>query len=684
MSCKKCEARVKMVVAIAVIALFTGGWNDGSAPAFSHNWREKPGRDNTSFWAHKGGSLPENPSLELEDGEHGFALTPDEQPRSLLVIDVEKSGRISIPDIGVVSDEVVTKEVKERVDKYGTDFPCLIRADKETPHNCVRKVMCLCAEGGMWKFSFIAGLPPSEDGRRSGFSKLNVSLPSPDDLPQEDEEPVELEPPPAEVEPPPDQDMPDIQLDMPTVSLVETTDVAPASNEPVTMKPATVDATLNIKSPVKLKSVVGTARGAGVRGNFLKGGALYGDANTERAVLKALRWLKATQITDEKSPDYGTWGTKPELGLTKGMDKAAGAGFAVLTFLAHGETPVSKEFGPTVEKAVNYLINNVYVVKGKDGKEAKDPNDLTPYVKMRGASGSEYGFLIGTYALCEAYAMTQNPNARAAAEKALARIISGQTPTGGWNYNLARVTKFGAPDDISYGGWALQALKAGKMAGIHLPGMEECIKKAVKCLKTRNYSEKAGFVYRATTNHKAGGGGLAGTGCLAMQLLGYAKEREVANALRVMADWQPSLDKEYPYVKNGTRHNPQYYCYYATQCKYQAGMARNATPANFALWKKWNAEMKALYPKAIITVMDQKTNQPYTIPDANGRPREIGHWVNQDHYNYDVMGTCLAALQLMVYYRYLPATMLRAAEVEVDVAPLSKDKTDEVNVEIDI
>ena len=113
-------------------------------------------------------------------------------------------------------------------------------------------------------------------------------------------------------------------------------------------------------------------------------------------------------------------------------------------------------------------------------------------------------------------------------------------------------------------------------------------------------------------------------------------------------------------------------------------MAKNATPANLTLWKKWNAEMKALYPKAIITVMDQKTNQPYTIEDANGKPREIGHWVNGDSFSYDVMATCLAALQLMVYYRYLPTTQLKATEVEADVESLSKDKTGEINVSIDI
>ena len=510
----------------------------------------------------------------------------------------------------------------------------------------------------------------------SGTGKKAVEL----EIVQAEQQEEELEEPetPPESEPPPETDI-EVQVDTPSISapseMPQTSAPAPTA-EPQSVKVASVDAMLNIKSPVTMKNVMGVSRGAGVRGTFTRGGASYGDAATEAAVMKALRWLKATQAPD------GSWGTKPEFGLKKGMDKAAGAGFAILTFLAHGETPTSKEFGPTVQKALDYLIKSVYVVKGKDGKPAKDPNGNTPYIRMSGATGTEYGFLIGTYALCEAYGMTKNPNARAAAEQTLGRIISGQTATGGWNYNMARVTKDG-PDDISFGGWAMQALKAGKMAGIHLPGMEECIKKAVVCLKKRNYSEKAGFVYRATTNHKGGGGGLAGVGCLAMQLLGYGKDPEVANALNVMKDWLPSLDKEYSYAPPGTRHNPQYYCYYAAQCKYQAGMSKEATPANKTAWKKWNQAMKALYPKSIVTVTD-KAGKPVTVKDPGGKEREIGRWENKDAYNYDVMGTCLAALQLMVYYRYLPTTQLKATEVEADVESLSKDKSGEVGVSIDI
>ena len=507
----------------------------------------------------------------------------------------------------------------------------------------------------------------------SGKRELKVEIVQAD---QQDDALDEIETP-QETEPPPEMDNIEITVDAPSMNPTEmASEAAPAPTaEPQSVKVASVDAMLSIKSPVTMKSVMGTSRGAGVRGTYTRGGASYGDAATEAAVMKALRWLKATQAPD------GSWGTKPEFGLKKGMDKAAGAGFAILTYLAHGETPASKEFGPTVQKALDYLINSVYVVKDKNGKPAKDPNGNTPYIRMSGAGGSEYGFLIGTYALCEAYGMTKNPNAREAAEKTLGRIISGQTATGGWNYNMARVTKDG-PDDISFGGWAMQAIKAGKMAGIHLPGMEECIKKAVNCLKKRNYSEKAGFVYRATTNHKGGTGGLAGVGCLAMQLLGYAKEKEVANALNVMRDWQPSLDKVYSYAP-GKPENAQYYCYYAAQCKYQAGMCKDATPANFTLWKKWNAEMKALYTKAVITVTD-KSGQPVTVKDPAGKDRPIGRWENKDHYNYDVMGTCLAALQLMVYYRYLPTTQLKATEVEADVETLSKDKSGEIGVTIDI
>ncbi len=94
-------------------------------------------------------------SIKLADGRNGIVLTQDELPPSQLTIDVAKSGRISMSNI-TMSDAMVMDAVKKRVRAYGTDFPCMIRADKETPHMYVAKVMNLCAAAGMWKVSFVA------------------------------------------------------------------------------------------------------------------------------------------------------------------------------------------------------------------------------------------------------------------------------------------------------------------------------------------------------------------------------------------------------------------------------------------------------------------------------------------------------------------------------------------------
>ena len=413
-----------------------------------------------------------------------------------------------------------------------------------------------------------------------------------------------------------------------------------ASNDPVSPKVNTLDTVLMIKSPRTIKSVLGDARITGRKGTPQGGSPnLYGNTLTEGAVMKALRWLKHTQ-----KPDGGWDGCRPAM-----------AGFALLTYLAHGETPsASPEFGDTVKKALEFLMGSIEYDAGERA------------VGFKGMDGNQYAFPIAAYALAEAYGMTRNPDIRYAAEKCLARIIENQSSTGGWQYKFDRSSN---RDDTSLGGWCIQALKAGKMAGIHPDGIDECIKKAIGCLKGRAYDDKLGFKYTADSR---GGGGLAGVGCLAMQLLGYSREPEVRNALNVMRDWLPSFDPI-----NGTGKSPQYYCYYASQCKYQAGMAKTAAKGDTELWKKWNDGMKKLYPPTIVT-LDEK------IEDANGRLCEMGYWQNKDqHGGTRTMGTCLAALQLMVYYRYLPTTSLKATDVEVDINEAAKDAS-EVGVTVDI
>lgn len=476
------------------------------------------------------------------------------------------------------------------------------------------------------------------------------------------EEQQEEPPPPT----PPDIEPPEnVEVTIDDTTPGPVTDLAPTPSPPstkVTVKPADQNSVAIIKSPVKMASMAGS-RNPGSIGAKTNGGNGWGDPSTEAAVLKALWWLKAHQ-----NPD-GSWGGN-RVKSSGQHALCATTGFAILAYLAHGEfpgstSPYARDFGPVVKRAIVYLHDSVGV--SADFKSAW----LT-----RGQDGNQYAFLIAAYALSEAYGMTTNSDIKDKTTAMIKRIVDNQSPTGGWNYKLAKMSS--NPDDVSYGGWAIQALKAAKMAGIHVDGMEECIRKAVHCLKTRNYSEKHGFDYRPASRTY---GGLGGVGCLAMQLLGYGNDRAVANALNVMRDWTPTFNpKARPPSVTGHWGSPQYYFYYATQCKFQAGMKQGAIGIDAQTWQKWNLEMKKLYPKSII-------NLPEKVKDCAGGEHRQGYWVNQDNFTArPIMDTCLTALQLMVYYRYLPTSSLKAGTAEVadgKSAEKAVDKGDDVKVTVE-
>lgn len=424
-------------------------------------------------------------------------------------------------------------------------------------------------------------------------------------------------------EPPPDefQDMDiDIPIDSPNVQVDE---VAP--NTPMSPQPQTFDAVMTVKSPVIVKNIFGSTRNTGTRGASLA--RFGGDVQTEAAVMRALRWLKKNQNSD------GSW-QKQKIAMT---------GLGILTFLAHGEKPgESEEFGETVQKALEFLI-----------KQQRDDG------RFRGVDGNEYGHQIAAYALCEAYGMTLNPNVKVTAERSMTPIIKGQHPTGGWTYKMdpnpdKESGKY--RDDTSYMGWSAQALKAAHLAKLRIDGLEKSMKLAVKGFQ-RNSHPEGGFGYTSP-----GRGGLTSVGVLAMQLLGASNEREVRRGLERMDSWKPSFDDK----ADGLGASLQYYYYYATQCKFHAGGRR---------WSSWNAAMKPLY------ISSQKIEKDaYT--DHKGKKHDIGWWENKDnHGDRPVMDTCLAALQLMVYYRYLPTTSADAVKVVEEVAVTTTD-TDDIRVDV--
>ncbi|MBP5286232.1 MAG: biopolymer transporter ExbD [Kiritimatiellae bacterium] len=101
-------------------------------------------------------------TIELEDGQHGVVLTPDELPPTHMQIDIglHKDGprrgkpRVSMGDVEITMDEIA-RRVKIRKEKYG-EFPVMIRADFAVPHKAVAQVMNAFCAAGIWKISFTA------------------------------------------------------------------------------------------------------------------------------------------------------------------------------------------------------------------------------------------------------------------------------------------------------------------------------------------------------------------------------------------------------------------------------------------------------------------------------------------------------------------------------------------------
>lgn len=344
---------------------------------------------------------------------------------------------------------------------------------------------------------------------------------------------------------------------------------------------------------------------------------------TETAVQNALRWLKREQQTD------GSW---------KGTSIPAMTSLALLTYLAHGETPAPGEFGATVKKAIEWLIAD----QEADGH-------------FKGRDGNDYTQPIAAYALCEAYGMTQHPAAREAARKAVVLVVKGQKAAGTFNYKLETATD---RNDTSYMAWCCQALKAAKMAGLEadVPGLEMAIKKAVMGLKL-NADPNGGFGYVGR-----GHTGLSGAGALCLQLFGATRAPEVKATLAFLAPTTCSFanwDKQ-PYDANAS---PLYYWYYITQAKFQDSQET---------FKTWNAQFA---PELCRRQIIEKA----ALAGADGKRADVGHWespAKSEHTGGVVQDTCLCTLMLEVYYRYLPSFKEVVAAPDVmAAAPKSGDVT---------
>lgn len=347
------------------------------------------------------------------------------------------------------------------------------------------------------------------------------------------------------------------------------------------------------KSP-DLKGVY-AARSPKTRKKALK--ANGGSEETEAAVLRALRWLKKHQKED------GSWDGK-SLKNDRHVAATACTAFALLTFLGHGETHDSEEFGKTVRKSVDYLL----AAQKDDGR-------------FLHSDGHDYTHPIAAFALCEAYAMTQIEEIKEAAEKSIVPIVKGQNTHGGWNYNMRVDTRC----DTSYMGWCAQAVRAAQTAGLEVEGLARVCTKAVDGFKKNSHPE-GGFGYTSPSKTH----GLTGVGTYCMAMLGQANSPEFLRGIGVITERSK--------VSWAEPKGKIYYWYYDI-----AAMFRNGGQ----VWQDWNAQ----------AAPDMADGQIVLKSEGEGG-KDIGYWetpAGVRSHCPTFINTCLCAMSLEVYYRYTPA-----------------------------
>jgi hypothetical protein len=452
----------------------------------------------------------------------------------------------------------------------------------------------------------------------------------------------EVPPPPKPPEPPePVEVESDIEIERPDVVTenVEVTveDVA-VQNTAVEIELPNV---LNVKptnSALVMPALFSGRSGSGRQAALKSHG---GGSRTENAVLRGLRWLKDHQNTD------GSWGNHSRNNFP------AYTGMALLAFLAHGETPASHEFGLTVKKAIQKLIEF-------EGPEVN---------KVPGG----YRHAIVMYALSEAYALTQMPALQDIVNKGLKKIIDGMNAQGSftYNYDLAKKETGMARSDLSVAGWNYQALKAAFAAGCTTEGLEEAIDRAINIgLKKTHYNPLNKMFCYGTAPHTPETT-MTAVGTLCLQLFGEGKSSEAQGGMSTLG--QPNLfwiDWHKSPSGKPTHDWALYQWYYQTQAMFQGHSGKGNE------WKRWNK----MFTTTLIK--EQKKDGRWVTPASEHQ--QGGGEAQFKELDLPVYATSLCCLMLEVYYRYLPTFKVAKLPHETKSSnEKNGDDEDDIGFELD-
>jgi len=397
--------------------------------------------------------------------------------------------------------------------------------------------------------------------------------------------------------------------------------IAPEATVDVGEILAGVDSTMELEtSPLESTSVTASNETSMRTGNA-RGEALRkygGSAESESAVKLALKW-----IVDHQLPDGG-WNLNHQLGpgtrtspdpgemADKTPARNAATALALLPLLGDGQTHKSGEHRDAVFNGLRFLLERGQPV-GK-GISFYEPG------------GNMYSHGLVSIVLCETYAMTEDPELAAFAQKAINFIEEAQNgdTDGGWGYGHSR-HRPASVSDTSIVGWQIMALKSALGSGLRVrPRTVKLTKQYLTHIANDDISM---FGYASKPTRPNGRlRACTSIGLLSRMYLGAEKDADdIISGVDRLNKWGPDNDESQKRVTN------MYYNYYATQVMKQAGGEK---------WRKWNAGMRDFLVK------QQERSGPST-----------GSWMFDERFTIKagrLYATSLACMTLEVYYRFLP------------------------------
>ena len=344
---------------------------------------------------------------------------------------------------------------------------------------------------------------------------------------------------------------------------------------------------------------------------------------SEQALQRGLEWLEKNQ-----GPE-GNW-TCNDVGLV---------GMGALAFMAAGHAPGRGKYGKTVQRALDYVMNNA------------KPSGL---LNISNQQHDMYNHGLATFVLGQAHGMTTGRDRRlnSVLDRSLKLIAATQCLDGGWDYHARRQQN---GHDLSLAVMQAKALRSAMDSGLDVsPAVVDLAVKSVR----EHYTPSAGRrdapeaeqmkVPGQFTYSKGGGQGttaMAAAGVVCLQEFGQYDDWRIAKNMDLISERIRQLKPSQP--RSGTMPFDAYTLYYVGQALYQVG------------GDHWQQSYPVLRDYLVSSQIVDLNN-----PSQNGRWYDRG----QDGggrvggKDGELYGTAVACFILAIPNRYLP--ILQEGKIE--------------------